>query len=81
MALEEIERHRFDLILLDLLLPGMNGHEVARYARARQPAVNILILTGSDSLEPLDPGEYTYILKTTGPRDVLAHVAAALDGQ
>jgi DNA-binding response OmpR family regulator len=80
-ALAQIERHTFDLLLLDLILPGINGHEVARYARTRQPAVPILILTGSDTLEPLEPGEYTYILKTASPPDVLARVAAAIARQ
>jgi DNA-binding response OmpR family regulator len=80
-ALAEIERRRFDLLLLDLILPGINGHEVARYACVWQPAVAILILTGSDTLEPLDPGKYTYILKTASPQDVLARVAAVIAKQ
>ncbi len=82
-ALPLIEQHTFDLLLLDLKLPGISGLDVARRARALQPAVAVLLLTGHAALEgapdtaPLDAFEY--ILKTASPQDVLARVAASIE--
>jgi DNA-binding response OmpR family regulator len=75
-ALAQIERRAFDLILLDLILPGMSGHEIAQQARALQPAAAILILTGSDILVATDLSEYEYMRKTTSPQQVLSRIAA-----
>jgi DNA-binding response OmpR family regulator len=77
-ALAQIEQREFDLFLLDLILPGTSGHELARQARARQPAAAILFLTGSDALAELEMSENEYILKTTSPQEVLARVAATI---
>jgi CheY-like chemotaxis protein len=78
-ALALIEQHAFDLLLLDLIMPGLNGTEIARGARTIQPTAAILILTGSSGIEsvPADPrwDGFPYVLKTASPQDVLARVA------
>lgn len=79
-ALALIDQQGFDLLLLDLLMPGLSGLEVARHARMTQPAAAILILTGSSEIEgaPSDLrfDDFNYMLKTAGPQDVLARVAS-----
>jgi signal transduction histidine kinase/ActR/RegA family two-component response regulator len=49
-ALEILDRHPFDLLLVDYAMPGMNGAAVARAAREKQPGLRILVVSGySDS--------------------------------
>lgn len=45
-ALELLDQQRFDLLLVDYAMPGMNGAEVARAALARQPGIRILVVSG-----------------------------------
>src|SRR3989338_2794025 len=52
-ALTRISLHRkdYDLIILDLMLPSMDGHEIVRRAREMQVAIPILILTARAEME------------------------------
>jgi two-component system response regulator MprA len=79
-ALELVEQHGFDLILLDLNLPGMNGLDVAHQIRVRRPAARIMLLTGQDVPGQQDDraAGFACMSKTISPQDVLARVAAAL---
>ncbi len=81
-ALAQIFQRPFDLLLLDLKMPGLSGIEVAKRARERQPDVAIIILTGHGSLDSaldgMHVGVFDYLLKTTSPHEVLARVEAAL---
>ena len=45
-ALILLDRHRFDLLLADFAMPGMNGAEVARAAQLKQPGLPVLIVSG-----------------------------------
>jgi signal transduction histidine kinase/CheY-like chemotaxis protein len=45
-ALAAMERERFDLLLVDFAMPGMNGADVAREARNRQPGIKVLMVSG-----------------------------------
>lgn len=84
-ALALLHQQTFDLLLLDLNMPGLNGIEVARRAAEVQPAAAIIILTGHGSLESaiesMHLDVFDYMLKTASPPEVLARVAAALDQQ
>jgi DNA-binding response OmpR family regulator len=81
-AIRLIEQTEFDLLLLDLMMPGMTGIEVAKHARAIQPSVAILILTGSSpiegSIEDLDFAGFDYMTKTASPQEVLDRVVESL---
>jgi CheY-like chemotaxis protein len=52
-ALALFDRHRYDLVLTDLLMPGMQGWDVADALRARDPGVNLIMLTGSATDEDI----------------------------
>ena len=45
-ALETLDRERFDLLLVDFAMPGMNGAEVASTAQNRQPGIKVLMVSG-----------------------------------
>ncbi|MGZ3628885.1 MAG: response regulator transcription factor, partial [Ktedonobacteraceae bacterium] len=72
-AFELTSRHRPDLILLDLLLPGMSGLEVCRRMRA-ESNIPIIVLsvkgTEHDKVEALDQGADDYVSKPFGMDEV-----------
>jgi DNA-binding response OmpR family regulator len=70
----------FDLILLDVMLPGMNGFEVARQLRLRGHSVPLLMLTARDALPDivtgLDAGANDYLTKIFSFVELLARIRA-----
>jgi two-component system response regulator BaeR len=80
-ALELWRAARPDLILLDLMLPGLDGLEVARRVRA-ESEVPIIMLTARneevDKLVGLGVGADDYVVKPYSPREVVARVKAVL---
>jgi two-component system, OmpR family, alkaline phosphatase synthesis response regulator PhoP len=80
-ALAMARRERPDLIVLDLLLPGMDGREVCRILR-RESDVPIIMLTAlseeSDQIVGLEIGADDYIVKPFSPRALVARVRALL---
>jgi DNA-binding NtrC family response regulator len=72
----------FDLLLLDLGLPGISGLNVAHYAQEQYPSAVVLFLTGSSDFDsmPIEEqvGHFDYILKTASPQEVVDRVASAL---
>jgi CheY-like chemotaxis protein len=45
-ALATMERERFDLLVVDFAMPGMNGADAARAAQERQPGIKVLMVSG-----------------------------------
>ncbi|MDP9364482.1 MAG: response regulator transcription factor, partial [Chloroflexota bacterium] len=80
-ALRRFEAARPDLVLLDLMLPGIDGLEVCRHIRA-QSNVPIVMLTAkrdeTDTVIGLGVGADDYVAKPFGPRELLARVKAVL---
>jgi two-component system alkaline phosphatase synthesis response regulator PhoP len=80
-ALAMARRERPDLMVLDLLLPGMDGREVCRILRAESD-VPIIMLTAlseeSDQIVGLEIGADDYIVKPFSPRALVARVRALL---
>ncbi|MGE9271493.1 MAG: response regulator transcription factor [Verrucomicrobiales bacterium] len=72
----------FDLILLDVMMPGLNGYEVCRSIRKRANQTPILMLTAKglveDRVEGLDCGADDYLVKPFSLRELLARVRALL---
>jgi two-component system response regulator VicR len=83
-ALELAMTVRVDLILLDVMLPGVGGMEVCRQVRARGPNrdVPILMLTArreeTQKVEGLESGADDYLTKPFGMRELVARVRALL---
>ncbi len=50
-AIEITEHNRYDTIIIDFQMPGMDGLEAVKIIKARQPEVNIILLTGYATVE------------------------------
>lgn len=74
-ALKILETRSFDVILLDLKMPGMDGLEVLRTIKERWPASEVVMITGFPSLETVKEavqfGAYDYLAKPVVPEVVI----------
>src|SRR5262249_55006074 len=81
LALEKLREQRFDLVMLDMNMPGMDGVETCRLIRA-QSEVAIVMLTvrddEADKVAALDAGADDYVTKPFSPSELLARIRAAL---
>ncbi len=81
-ALSLLQTETFDLVLLDVMLPGLDGFSVCRQARAARVQTPILILTARDTtkdkVEGLDSGGDDYIVKPFQVAELLARIRALL---
>lgn len=80
-ALEKLRQERFDLVLLDMNMAGMDGLETCRAIRA-QSEIAIVMLTvrdkESDKVEALDAGADDYVTKPYNTPELLARIRAGL---
>jgi two-component system copper resistance phosphate regulon response regulator CusR len=81
-ALEQAEINTYDLIILDVMLPGLSGFEVCRRLRQAGSKIPILMLTARDAIEDrvagLDHGADDYLTKPFEFRELLARLRALL---
>jgi two-component system, OmpR family, alkaline phosphatase synthesis response regulator PhoP len=81
-ALDAVSRHKPALMVLDIMLPGMDGLEVCRRLRANDDPVHILMLTARDDdidkILGLEMGADDYLTKPFNPRELVARVKAIL---
>jgi DNA-binding response OmpR family regulator len=76
------EAARYDVVILDVMLPGLNGLEVCGQLRARRHPAAILMLTARDAIEDrvtgLDRGADDYLVKPFAFPELLARIRALL---
>ena len=81
LALERLEVRSFDVVLLDVMLPGADGFEICRRIR-RKHDVPIVMLTArgddTDRIVGLELGADDYVAKPFNPRELLARVRAVM---
>lgn len=74
-ALQAMGRCPFDVVLLDLLMPGMNGMAVLSTIKQHWPESEVIIITGYPALETAKEavtlGAYDYLAKPAGPDDIV----------
>lgn len=83
-ALRRVKREKYDLIILDLMLPGIQGMELCRILKSSEDTscVPIIMLTAKneelDKVLGLEMGADDYITKPFSPRELIARVKAVL---
>jgi DNA-binding NtrC family response regulator len=72
-----------DLVVTDLIMPGMRGHDLLAELRARRPELNVIIITAFGSIESaiemMRGGAYDYLAKPFGTGELLMTVRRALE--
>lgn len=81
-ALEKMENEKYDMMILDLMLPKISGLEVCKYLREHENNTPILMLTAkgeeTDKIGGLDLGADDYMTKPFSPKEVVARINAVL---
>ncbi len=81
-AIESIDRQAWDLVLLDLMLPGTDGWAVCRHLRARHPDVPVIMLSAHSAeahrVQGLEIGADDYLVKPFSMLELVARVRALL---
>jgi len=81
-ALGNVERHRFDLVLLDVNMPGMSGIDACRRIREMSPHAGIVMVTvrdlEDDKVRALEAGADDYVTKPFRLRELTARIRAVL---
>ncbi len=79
-GLAAIESNIYDIVILDVMLPGMNGYEIAKKARSKGVRTPILMLTAKSELDDkvtgLDSGADDYLTKPFMTKELLARLRA-----
>ena len=79
-----VERLQPDMLILDLMMPDMNGLEVARLVHDQNPDVRIVVLSMHSNeayvLEALRNGAYGYVLKDASAENLVTAIRNTLDG-
>jgi len=80
-ALRRVDEEPFDLLVLDVMLPGVDGLEICRRVRTRS-AVPVILLTArvleDERIDGLELGADDYVTKPFSPRELVARVRALL---
>lgn len=80
-ALAKIKEDDFDVVVLDVLMPGKNGIETLREIKSIKPLVNVIMLTGHATVETaidgMKAGAYDYLMKPTDTNDLVGKIKKA----
>lgn len=83
-AVELCESHTFDLIIMDIRMPVMDGLEATRIILSRRPEMKVLILTTFNddeyALEALKSGSRGYLLKDADTSELIRSIRSCLEG-
>jgi two-component system copper resistance phosphate regulon response regulator CusR len=82
IGLKLFETHPFDLVVLDINLPGMNGYELCKAIRAKDANIPVIMLTAlsslNDKIEGYDSGADDYIIKPFEFKELLMKIRVLL---
>ncbi|MBS3754504.1 MAG: response regulator [Desulfobacterales bacterium] len=84
-ALSLIESNDYDVVVLDVKMPGMDGLEVMNHIKARRPEMPVILLTGHGStkegMEGMHKGAFDYLMKPLDIDELISKVQEALGSQ
>jgi DNA-binding NarL/FixJ family response regulator len=84
-AVRQVELHAPDVVLMDLILPGMDGVEATRRVRKASPRTQVIVLTSYHEDEHIFPairaGALSYVLKDIDPDDLADAIRRARAGE
>jgi DNA-binding NarL/FixJ family response regulator len=84
-ALDLVNQHRPDVLIVDMMMPKMNGLEVLRQARQYHPSIQVIVLSMHSNeayvVEALKNGASGYVLKDTGPAELTQAVKEVIAGR
>jgi len=82
-ALMQVKASEFDVVLLDVLMPGMNGIETLKEIKKIKPATQVIMLTGHASVEAgiegMKAGAFNYIMKPFDPNELVTEIHLACE--
>ena len=82
-GLELLEKEHYDIILLDLMMPGLSGFDVLEHVKTLHPDTVIIVITGyatiEHSIEAMKKGAFDFIPKPFSPQDLRIVISKALE--
>jgi len=82
-AIQVMEQHPFDVVLLDLRMPGLDGMDLLKTIKQRWPDSEVVVITGYPSIESAKQavklGAFDYLAKPVGPNDVIKAANEAMN--
>ena len=82
-ALELLEKEHFDVVILDVRMPGMDGIETLKEMKRKRPLLEVIMLTGHASVESgmqgMQYGAFDYVLKPADIDDLLEKIQGAYE--
>jgi DNA-binding NtrC family response regulator len=83
-ALEILESQEFEVVLLDVKMPGLGGLEVIRRIKGKRPALEVILLTGHGSVKSIEEGmalgAFDYLMKPVKIDNLVRILTAAGSG-
>lgn len=82
-AIEKIQKANYDVVILDILMPGIDGIEALRTIKKLKPLVEVIMLTGHASVESgvegMKLGAYDYLMKPCETEELVAKIDKAYE--
>ena len=82
-ALEILKHKDFDVVVLDVKMPGISGIEVLRWIKANTPGIEVIMLTGDQSVEAgikgMQLGAFDYVIKPVPMNELLDKIRQAYE--
>ncbi|MBW2028695.1 MAG: response regulator [Deltaproteobacteria bacterium] len=80
-AVDKIEHYNYDVIILDVAMPGMDGVETLREIKRRKPLIEVIMLTGhatvESAVEGMKLGALDYVMKPCDMEDLVLKIETA----
>jgi DNA-binding NtrC family response regulator len=82
-AIEKLKHYNFDVIILDVAMPGMDGIETLRNIKGIKPLIEVIMLTGhatvSSAVDGMKLGAFDYLMKPCDTKELVAKINAAFE--